>query len=353
VLRELAEQSVVFEHAYVVTPHSSKALVGINCGIAPFPLIQVRESLPGGVPVKCLAALLREQGFQTLYFGSHVADFENWIPLMRNLGFGVSLTADRLELSGFERVNYFAWEDDALLAPTREWLRRARGRRLFAFYLTSTAHHDYRVPSHVSLQPFAADEKHNRYLNAVAYQDAFLGRLLEVYREEGMAERTLFVVLGDHGEAFGEHGLTLHDHVIYDEVIRIPLLLHGAGLAPERREAVVSQLDVLPTVVDLLGFRIRGGSYEGENLFARGPEAVAYISCFYSERCLARVDRRRKLISHFDHGAPEAYAIAEDPRETRDVFGEDPADASRLRELHAWKDQRLGRYLEYYEAQAR
>jgi arylsulfatase A-like enzyme len=270
---------------------------------------------------------------------------------MRNLGFALSLTAERLDLSGYERVNYFAWEDDALIEPTRQWLRRARGRRRFAFYLTSAAHHDYRVPSHVPLQRFAEDEKRNRYLNAVAYQDGFLGRLLDVYREEGVAERTLFVVIGDHGEAFGEHGRTLHDHVIYDEAIRVPLLLHGAGLAPERRSAVVSQLDLLPTVAELLGFRIRGGSYEGESLFARGPESVVYSACFYSERCIARVDRHRKIVSHFDHGAPEAYAISEDPGEIRDLFGDDPEDASRLRELHDWKEQRLGRYLEFYGAQ--
>ena len=92
---------------------------------------------------------------------------------------------------------------------------------MFAFYLTSAAHHDYRVPSHVPLQRFAEDEKRNRYLNAVAYQDGFLGRLLDVYRQEGVAERTLFVVIGDHGEAFGEHGRTLHDHVIYDEAKRV------------------------------------------------------------------------------------------------------------------------------------
>ena len=57
-------------------------------------------------------------------------------------------------------------------------------------------------------------------------------------------------------------------------------------------------------------------------------------------------------VSHFDHGAPEAYSIGEDPGETRNVFGDDPEDAPRLRELHDWKEQRLGRYLEFYRAQA-
>lgn len=348
-LAALAADGASFDRAYVVVPHSSKAVVAMNCGVTPFLLMEVREALPGGLPVRCLPDLLREQGFQTLYFGSHVGDFENWFLLMRALGFGYTTTAERLDTEGFERVNYFSVEDDALLEPTRAWLRRARGKRLFAFYLTSAAHHDYRIPKrHYPLRDFAADDRRNRYLNAVFLQDAFLARLMRVYQEEGYAERTLFVVVGDHGEAFGEHGRTLHDHVPYEEGIHVPLVLHGRGLEPMTSDAPVSHLDLLPTVTRLLGFRIEGGSYEGQDLFARDADSVVYASCWYSERCLARVGQRRKIISHFRHQPPEAFDLERDPGETHDVFGDEPGDADDLADLHRWKDQALGRYLEFY-----
>jgi arylsulfatase A-like enzyme len=343
-LAQLAREGVLFERAYAVVPHSSKALVALNCGIVPYLLMQVRESDPDGIPVRCLPDLLREQGFQTLYFGSHVGGFERWRQLSKNVGFGVTLTADRLDTRDFLPVNYFAWEDELLLEPTREWLARTGPRRLYAFYLTSAAHHDYRLPERDYTQRFVPDDRYDRYLNAVRYQDRFLEQLVALYREAGRFERTLFVVVGDHGEAFGEHGRRLHDHVIYDEGIRVPLVFFGQGLGPERRPGPVSQLDVMPTALRLLGFSKRGGAQDGMDAFLRPPDSELFASCWYSERCLARVGARRKLISHFDHQRPEAYAIDVDPRELRNRFGEDPGDAEGLRALHAWKAQHLGRW---------
>lgn len=345
-LASLAAQGALFERAYAVVPHSSKALVALNCGIVPYLLMEVRESDPDGMPVRCLPDLLREQGFQTLYFGSHAGGFEHRRRLCRNLGFAVTLTAERLDTRAFLPVNYFAYEDDALLAPTREWLARLTrsGRRFYAFYLTSTAHHDYRLPARDYTQRFSDDERHDRYLNAVRYQDRFLEQLLALYREAGLASRTLFVVVGDHGEAFGEHGRRLHDHVIYDEGLRVPLLFYGAGLPAERRADPVSQLDIAPAALRLLGFRLEGGVQDGVDAFARGPDDVLHASCWYSERCLARIGKRRKWISHFGHQAPEAFEIEADPRELRDVFGKEPGDVAVLRELRAWKAQELGRW---------
>jgi hypothetical protein len=344
-LRRLAEESAVFERAYVAVPHSSKSVVALNCGITPLLVMDVREGDPGGLPVRCLPDLLRDAGFQTLYFGAHVGGFERWRRLMRNLGLAVTITLERLDRTGFEAVNYFAYEDDILLQPTREWLARTAGRRVYSFYLTSTAHHDYGMPSDHPRRPFAADDRHDRYLNAVHYQDRFLEKLMDLYREAGLYERTLFVVVGDHGEAFGEHRRRLHDHVIYDEVIRVPLLLHGAGIAAGRHSQIVGHADLPPTLASLLGFELLGASYDGRSFFERGVESVARVSCFYTERCLALVTPTRKVISHFDHAPAEAYVIDADPRETVDVFGADPGDAEAVRALHGWKEEQLGRFL--------
>ena len=351
-LSELARQSAVFERAYVAVPHSSKSVVALNCGITPLLVMDVREGDPEGLPVRCLPDLLREHGFQTLYFGAHVGGFERWRRLMRNLGFAVTTTVERLDREGFELVNYFAYEDDILLEPTREWLARTAGRKLYSFYLTSTAHHDYRTPSRYPHIDFSADDRHDRYLNAVYYQDRFLRKLIALYREAGVYSRTLFAIVGDHGEAFGEHGRRLHDHVPHDEVIRVPLLLHGAGIEPGRHDAIVSHTDLAPTLAHLLGYRLERGGYDGQPLFDRGADSFVRVSCFYTERCLALVTPGRKLISHFDHAPPEAFAIAADPHETRDLFGADAGDREALAALHAWKREQLGRFLEARRRQA-
>jgi len=186
-------------------------------------------------------------------------------------------------------------------------------------------------------------------LNSIYYQDRFLEKLLDQYRELGLYERTLFVIVGDHGEAFGEHGFKLHDGVIYEEGIRVPLLLHGAGLAARRVPHVVSQVDILPTLVALLGYRIDAGTYDGGNLLEKDEGSVAHASCWYSERCIARIARDRKIVSHFGHREAEAYAIDADPRERRDVFGTRSDDPRSLDALHAWKREQLGRSTAFYQ----
>ena len=96
----------------------------------------------------------------------------------------------------------------------------------------------------------------------------------------------------------------------------------------------------------MLGYRLEGASYDGRSLFERGSDSVAHVSCFYTERCLALVTPTRKIISHFDHAPPEAFAIDVDPREANDLFGQDPGDREALQGLHAWKEEQIGRFLE-------
>jgi len=341
-LRELSQRSVDFERAYAVVTHTSKALVAMLCGVEPYLLMDVVEAAPQGIPARCLPELLQQRGIETRYFGSHTSSFENRAQLASNLGFAARITKQELDGTGFELANYLAYEDDILLEPTRQWLASRAGGRFFAFYLTSTAHHDYQLPARYPLRSFVADDTHNRYLNAVYYQDQFVRQLMDVYRAAGVERETLFVVVGDHGEAFGEHRRFLHDAVIHDEGLRVPLLLYGAGLAAARRSDLVSQLDLPVTISALLGFRLSGT--RGLDLFDRARRSVAYAACWYSERCLARITPDRKLISHFDHAPPEAYAIRDDPRELVDVFGQDSRDADWLEDLHRWKRSVLARY---------
>jgi arylsulfatase A-like enzyme len=96
-----------------------------------------------------------------------------------------------------------------------------------------------------------------RYDGEVSYLDAQLGRLLAGLQKLGRWEDTLVVVVGDHGESFGEHGVQMWEHntTVFDEVLRVPLLLRrpdGVG-AGQRVSGLVRTLDVAPTVLDWLG----------------------------------------------------------------------------------------------------
>src|SRR5439155_21652365 len=104
--------------------------------------------------------------------------------------------------------------------------------------------------------PFPDRDEFGRYRNALWYSDRMLGVLMRGVEARGLAGRTLWVVLGDHGEAFGQHdGNFGHTFQLYEENVHVPLMLEvpGAIDGPVRSGRIVSVLDTAPTVLDLLG----------------------------------------------------------------------------------------------------
>ena len=126
----------------------------------------------------------------------------------------------------YETVNYLGLEDEAILPVNEAWLNQVGQAPFFATYLTLTPHHAYDSPDRYGRYEFSKDEEQNKYLNAVYYQDHFIRKLMEQFKEFGLYENTVFVIVADHGEAFGEHDTMQHDLTIYNEGIHVPLIIH-------------------------------------------------------------------------------------------------------------------------------
>ncbi|MCU0683247.1 MAG: sulfatase-like hydrolase/transferase [Polyangiaceae bacterium] len=93
------------------------------------------------------------------------------------------------------------------------------------------------------------------YDHEVYFTDKQIGRLLAWLAEQPFAKRTAVIVTSDHGEAFGEHKLFRHGFEIWDELVRVPLLVQAPGAAPRRVKARRSAVDVVPTALELMGVR--------------------------------------------------------------------------------------------------
>jgi arylsulfatase A-like enzyme len=93
------------------------------------------------------------------------------------------------------------------------------------------------------------------YRAEVAFMDDYFGYLMDRLRDRGVLENTLVVFLSDHGEEFYEHGNIGHDFALYEESIRVPLMMYFAGILPAGRtaDAAVGLVDVMPTILDLAG----------------------------------------------------------------------------------------------------
>jgi len=340
-LDDLAKKSLVAERAYTVVPHTSKAIVSVNCGIEPHLVRDITEAEPSGVPARCLADLLKEQGYQTVWFSSATEDFEDRPDIVKNFGYDEFYPEESMDKEGFQRSNYFGYEDDIMLQPSRKWLGQHKDKPFLATYLGVTGHHDYRPVDRYGSKEFAENDALNRYQNEVRYLDFFVKNVIQQYKEMGLYDNTIFIIYGDHGEGFGEHGLKQHDNTIYEEGIRIPLIIHEPGRfqGGEHVGTLTDQLDILPTVFDLLGYKLEGGEYSGRSLLAPPDEnRTLFFSCFDDYRCLASLKGDEKYIYFFGNQPEEAYDLSSDPSESNnlaDQLGDEDLKKRRT-EVLAW-----------------
>ncbi len=168
--------------------------------------------------------------------------------------------------------------------------------------------------------------------------DRRIGSLLAALDAAGLRQRTLIVFTSDHGEEFGEHGGFLHDHALWEEVIRVPLIVAGPGVRRGHRvRGPVSLVDLTPTLADLLG--IEGlGPFQGRSLrpllAAREDEPRPrhhYVSSTIQHDAEAVIHGRYKLIAASEGEEVALYDLEADPDERNDLSAELAATVAELR----------------------
>jgi lipoteichoic acid synthase len=349
-LDELAKSSLLAERAYTTVPHSSKASVSANCGVYPHLVTTTTEALPEGIPAPCLAGLLEKQGYNTVFFQSSTKRFENFQGLVRSFGYEEYYPLESMDEEGFEKTNYFGYEDDMMLGPSEEWLKEHGNAPFVAEYLTGTGHHDYRcLNTHYGSEDLSNQEPLNSYLNCMRLQDHFLKNLIDQYKELGLYEESVFVIYGDHGEGFGEHGLLGHNDTIYEEGLKVPFLIHAPGWFENGKqvEGLSNHTDILPTVLELLGYEVENGEYPGYSLLHPIPEdRTLYFSCWFEEACLASIEGIEKYIYHYGDRPEEIFDLQSDSSEQHNLAGERPKEEldKRREDLLAWRSSVQAEY---------
>jgi choline-sulfatase len=173
------------------------------------------------------------------------------------------------------------------------------------------------------------------YLLEIESVDRRVGLVLDALERSGLAESTVVVFTADHGEGFGEHGEYLHGVSLHGEMVRVPLIFAGPGVEPGRRVAApVSLVDVVPTLVDLLG--IDGlaeevGPFAGDSLApvlggsGTVPRRAIYVASPDRTSRDSVIHGRYRLLAAVDgDGAPELYDHVADPGERRNLAEELP-----------------------------
>lgn len=339
-LDRLSRQSLVVQEMYAVVPHTNKALVPILCGVFP----RISQGDETHVPARCLPRLLGDLGYRSAFFTPATLVFERKDELLDSMGFDDSFGDGDYDRDGFERVNYFGHEEAIMLSRSMTWVDRQVEQRqpFMAAFLSVTPHHPYSTPNHFPTRSFGDDRPdYNQYLNAIAYVDNFAEKLMGEFAERGLMESTIFVIVGDHGEAFGEHGLRFHSAVPYDEVLKVPALIHAPGRLTDIRavQGPRQQIDLLPTIADLMGARIEEGQIPGKSLLGETPNRKLYHAGWIENQSMAVREGSRKYVYHFGRKPIEVFDLEADPFESEPITLDPESSKSRelAAELHLWR----------------
>jgi arylsulfatase A-like enzyme len=177
------------------------------------------------------------------------------------------------------------------------------------------------------------------YDEEIRYFDGQLAVLLDELRTSGRLDDTLIVFAADHGEEFLEHGDIKHCRNLFDTEIRVPLVLHLPGAAARTLAQPVQNIDLTPTILDLLGVTADTRAFEGKSLrpLLEGKPAATGPQHALMSTLRSVSDGRFKLIHDLGAGTFALYDLRADPGETRDVLARERRTFHRLRQdLTAW-----------------
>lgn len=314
-LRKFAERGAVFDNFFAASNHTALSMPALLTGLPPssfhgalkrsFAAVQLSSAQLG----RSIQRRLSAEGYETRMLAGH------------RMG-GFTRGFDELEKPRNKGRTPAGRLTDSLVGALREIeTRHEEPALVFAHYMD--AHHPYDAAS--SPTRFGGGSR-DRYDAELRYVDDHLSRALSLMDEDGFRD-WLVVVTSDHGEAFGEHRTRYHGESLYDEEIRVPLVLRVPGAAPRRVATPASHLDILPTILEWAGLpadpALPGRSLIGLAAAPADPEGrrVVFTEFFRKGVQVSAHDGRWSFSYNVETDVRELYDRETDPGQRDNLYG--------------------------------
>jgi arylsulfatase A-like enzyme len=332
VIDALAAEGALFENGWAHAPSTRYSMPAIAAGRWPS-AITWDESIwwPRlGPDVRTTAQALHDLG----YFTGGLFSF-NYFALADRRGFERGMDAYHAERASLHVAVNGPMEsrgsssreitDDAIA-----FVNANRDKKLFLWIHYYDPHLSYETHPEV---PSFGTTRIDRYDGEIRFTDLHLGRLISHLRAAGRWDRTAVVLTGDHGEGFGEHGVTEHGFDLYPAQTKVPFIVRVPGVAPRRVRVPAGHVDIAPTLVNLA----RGSgeaAFIGRSLVPDviGPPAADTETRAVFQEVTSERGKKRALVTASRHvvwnvvpgDTTECYDRLRDPAEERDVWQQDP-----------------------------
>lgn len=332
-LDRLAREGVRFSRVYCPAPLTLPSHVSIMTGLYPV-THGVRNNghdLPSGI--RTLAQILRAKGYATAAF---VSSFSVDSRFGLDRGFDVYDDTFRAE-SPFKTQNAERRAEETFARFSR-WLENNAKGRFFGWVHYFDPHLPYDPPS-----PYKEEFEKDPYDGEIAYMDHYVGAILERLKQQGILERTVVVVAGDHGEGLGDKVELGHGIFLYEETLRVPLILRNPAVFPRAQviESEVRLIDVAPTILETVGLKGESAGMAGQSLVPRltgkrGEDLDSLVETFYPpenfgwSELVGLVSGRWKYIQS---PRPELYDLKADPGERENRIASAAGKAGELKKM--------------------
>jgi choline-sulfatase len=323
----LADQSVVFDNAFVQAPWTKPSVASMMTSLLPRELGMYDWEHTLSPSFLTFAEHLQSQGFHTEAHFSNIA----LLGPASNLDQGFDVyDGDVLKKGRPKKIKTSREITDAGIA----FLEAEQHDRFFLWLHYFDPHKDY-----LKHRGFRFGKKRNAlYDGEIAFTDHHLGRLFNSLKETGRLADTVVVLVSDHGEGLGQHGISHHTKALYDHQLHVPLIVYAPWMTPARRADVVSGIDLAPTLLSMLGVPIPE-EFHGAAIpmstdgFAPEPDRIAYAETRRFANLRSVIKDGWKLIRNEENGEVEMYNFIEDPDESKDWSEHDPERLAQMTTL--------------------
>jgi lipoteichoic acid synthase len=356
-IKKNQRESATFMNIYAHVPATNKSLVSMLCSVYPWISYKsLTEEYPG-IMLESISAELKKRGYRTGFFSAGDFRFQRGDEFLMHQQFDVVLNYKNLPCHGREFRNSTrewpfqdSYDDECMVKVFTDWVDQSVNRQFFAVLWPVQTHHPYSlVEKEANLH--AASAEFNRYLNALRRSDWLLGKLLDWLEYRELLDSTLVVVVGDHGEAFGQHGQWFHASHIYEENVHVPLMLINRRLFKgEEYESIGGLIDLGPTVMDILNIPLPT-SWQGHSLFSENRSQRTFFFAPFSRYLFGLRDHNLKIILDTTANKYEIYDLQTDPKELKNLAKEMPRVVQKAEQwLAAWVQYQNKFYGQLFEA---
>jgi phosphoglycerol transferase MdoB-like AlkP superfamily enzyme len=339
-LKELADEGIEFSNARSSFTHTTKALFALLSGRHPSPSQDITETIPVNKPFASLASILKErEHYRSAFFQSAKGEFESSPGLAHNLGFDKFWARECIGNSE-SFLGYQSCDDFAMIRPITEWIKEEE-KPFVLVVMCSVTHDPYIVPKWFA-EP--AREPVKRYQQTINYTDSFIKALDAELAKLDLTDNTIFCVVSDHGEGFGEHGQFAHEGIGYEESMRLPWVIRAPRLvkAGIKIDEPIGSIDLTPTLLSMLGFNTKANDFDGVNVLGEIPadrKAFFVGGMYYGPTGYVKGDT--KYIYDEVTGVLSVYDLKNDPDEKEQITLSTQRSRQIANEIKKWRKDHI------------